>query len=126
VIRKNVRWKRIKFNILIFGSLFVIVLLILLIPETRNHGYSDTELPVSQEIANANASKIIAQLVDDGQLDESWRLIPVTSARKIVFKGNREWEVIFANKKITDPAKQKIYVFLTLSGEHVAVNYSGN
>ena len=126
MIRKNLRWKHIKFNVLIFGSLFVIALLILLVPENRNHGYSHTELPVSQEIANEKASKIIAQLIEDGQLDKSWAFITATSVKKIVFKGNREWEVVFVNKQITDPAKQKIYVFLTLGGEHVAVNYSGN
>ena len=63
---------------------------------------------------------------EDDQLDESWAFVTATSARKIVFKGNREWEVVFVNNKITDPTKQKIYVFLTLSGKHIAVNYSGN
>jgi hypothetical protein len=81
---------------------------------------------VSQEIANENATEIIAQLIEEGQLDDSWGFLPATSVKKIVFKGNREWEVVFVNKKITDPAKQKLYVFLTLSGEHLAVNYSGN
>ena len=126
MIRKDVGWKRIKFNTLVFGSIFVIALLILLIPENRNHRYSYTELPVSQEIANESALKIIARLVEDDQLDESWAFVTATSARKIVFKGNREWEVVFVNNKITDPTKQKIYVFLTLSGKHIAVNYSGN
>ena len=114
------------FNTLVFGSIFVIALLILLIPENRNHRYSYTELPVSQEIAYESALKIIARLVEDDQLDESWAFVTATSARKIVFKGNREWEVVFVNNKITDPTKQKIYVFLILSGKHIAVNYSGN
>ena len=131
MIRKPVnwnraRWNRIKFNGLILGPLIVIALLILLIPEYRDPGHSQTEPPVSQEVAEKNATKIIALLVEDGQLDESWTSIRATSANKIVFKGNREWEVVFVNKQIMDPARQKIYVFLTLSGEHIAVNYSGN
>ena len=126
MIRKNVRWKRNNFNILIFGTLFVIALLILLIPEMRNQRYAYTGPLVSQEIANENASEIIAALVEEGQLDDSWGFIPASSVKKIVFKGNREWGVVFVNKLITDPARQKLYVFLTLSGEHLAVNYSGN
>lgn len=54
---------------------------------------------MSQEIENENALKIIAQLVEDGQLDESWAYITATAVKKIVFKGNREWDVVFANKK---------------------------
>jgi hypothetical protein len=54
---------------------------------------------VSQEIANESALKIIARLVEDDQLDESWAFVTATSARKIVFKGNREWEVVLSITK---------------------------
>jgi hypothetical protein len=97
-----------------------------MLPNNRDHGYSHTDPPVSQEVAEKNATKIIAHLIENGQLDESWASVTATSVERKVFKGYREWEVVFVNKSITDPAKQKIYVFLTLSGEHVAVNYSGN
>ncbi len=36
-----------------------------------------------------------------------------------------EWLVIFNNENITDEEKQTLYVFLTISGEYIAVNYTG-
>jgi hypothetical protein len=32
---------------------------------------------------------------------------------------------VFVNDKITDPAKQKLYVFMTLGGDYLAANYTG-
>jgi len=126
VIRKNFRWKRIKFNILLFGPFLVFGLLILLLGDKQDHGHSHSKAPVSQEAAKMNAITIITKLVKNNQLDKSWAMITAKSAEKKTFKGYKEWEVIFENKNITDPARQEIHVFLTLGGEHVAVNYSGN
>lgn len=37
-----------------------------------------------------------------------------------------EWVVIFNNQKISESDKQKLYVFLTLNGEYIAANHTGN
>ncbi len=126
--RKPPRWRRIKTDIMIFGPLLVMGLLILMLGEirTNNRTQPDAGLSVSPEVAEKKATKIIARLVDNKQLDESWKFIKARSAKKIISREHREWKVIFINTTISDVTKQKIYVFLTLSGDHLAVNYSGN
>jgi hypothetical protein len=48
----------------------------------------------------------MTQLVKNGQLDESRASITASSVKKIVFKGDREWEVVFINKKsLIQPSK---------------------
>jgi len=127
VNRKIARWSNIKQNFLIFGPVLIFgLLVVLLLPgKERDHGHSHSDPPVSQVVAKEKARKMVARLIDSKKLDGSWSSAKVSSAKTIFFKKYHEWEVIFVNKNITDPAKQKIYVFLTLSGEHVAINYSG-
>jgi len=126
VIKKITRWSGIKLNLLIFGPLLVIGLLIVLWGGNHDdHEHPHAEPPVNQKTAEKKATNIIAQLINNKQLDESWVPITASSVKKVVFKGYQEWEVIFVNNKVADTTKRKIYVFLTLSGDHVAVNYSG-
>jgi Family of unknown function (DUF6488) len=91
----------------------------------HGHGHSHAHTPVNQVTAKANATKIVVALTQRKKLDESWASITASSVEKKVFKGNPEWVVIFNNDKIADPAKQKLYVFLTLGGDYIAANFSG-
>lgn len=92
----------------------------------HDHGHSHAQAPVNKETAEKNAEKAIASLVVTGKIDKSWKSITVSSSEKKDFNGRSEWVVIYINEKITEPAKQKLYVFLTLSGEYIAANYTGN
>ena len=92
----------------------------------HGHGHSHSSGPVNQVTAKANASKVVASLVQRNKLDKSWTSAEVSSIEKKVFKGKPEWVVVFQNNKAADPAKQKLYVFLTLSGDYIAANHSGN
>jgi hypothetical protein len=42
-----------------------------------------------------------------------------------VFKGNPEWVAVFVNDEITDPDKRTLYIYLTLGGDYIAANYTG-
>lgn len=90
----------------------------------HDHGHSHE--PVNQETVETNATKIIISLATKNKIDKSWSAIMASSVEKKIFGGNPEWVVVFVNDKITDVAKQKLYVFLTLGGEYIAVNYTGN
>lgn len=90
----------------------------------HNHGHSHS--PVNQVTAKENATKIVASFVTKGKIDKSWASITASSVDKKVFKGNPEWVALFINNKITDVKKQKLYVFLTLGGEYIAANHTGN
>lgn len=89
----------------------------------HDHGHSHT--PVNQVTVQSKATKIIGALVKRNKLDKSWASITAKSVKKISFKGNPEWVAVFVNKKISDTAKQKLHVFLTLGGDYIAINYTG-
>ena len=90
----------------------------------HDHGHSHS--PVNQVTAKKNATKIVASFVTKGKLDKSWASITASSVDKKIFKSNPEWVVLFVNNKITDIKKKKLYVFLTLGGEYIAANHTGN
>lgn len=89
----------------------------------HDHGHSLT--PVNQETAKTNATEIVVALVKRNKLDESWASITPSSVEKKASNGNPEWVVVFVNDKIADTEKRKLYVFLTLGGDYIAANYTG-
>ena len=91
----------------------------------HDHGHSHAQAPATKETAESNAGKAVAALVVQKKLDESWASVTVSSSEKKLIKGDTEWLVIYINEKIIDTEKQKLYVFLTLSGEYIAANFTG-
>ena len=89
------------------------------------HGEGHSNTPVNQATAKSKATQIVAALVSRDKLDKSWGSITASTVEKKEFKGNPEWEVIFINAKITDTKKQTLYVYLTLSGNYIAMNHTG-
>lgn len=93
---------------------------------SHDDGHNHSHEPVTQVQAEEVANRIVAQLVEKGKIDNSWQSVKVNHAMKKKFGNNMEWVINFKNKNISDPDKQTLYVFLTLSGEYIAANYSGN
>lgn len=89
----------------------------------HNHGHSHS--PVNQATANSKATKIITSFIKKKTLDKSWASTAVSSSEKKTFNGKEEWVVSFINEKVADAKKRKLYVFLTLSGDYIAANYTG-
>lgn len=92
----------------------------------HDHGHSHNHSPVDQATATTKATKIVEELVKRNKLDQSWASIVASSVEKKEFKGNAEWLAIFVNDTPSDVEKRKLYVFLTLGGEYIAANFSGN
>lgn len=90
------------------------------------HGHSHEPTMVSQATATKNAELIVDSLIKKHKLDKSWTSIQASSTEKRHLNNVDEWVVTFFNKDIVDINKQKLYVFLTLSGEYIAANYTGN
>lgn len=111
-----------KLKTLLFG--FTLSLFSITTMAGSDHGHSHS--PVNQETAKTRARKIVISFVEKGKLDQSWKYVKANSVDKKVFKGKPEWVAVFVNKKVTDTDKQKLYVFLTLGGEYIAANYTGN
>jgi len=90
----------------------------------HSHGHEAVEVTKTQ--AEQIASDRVAMYVDQGKIDASWKSVAPSSAETKVYNGHPEWVVTFNNGSVSDPAKQTLYVFLTLTGDHVAANYTGN
>lgn len=81
--------------------------------------------PVTQQQAEQNASQVVSTLVSRGVIEESWGAVRVASSEQKVFSGQTEWVVSYRNESISDLSKRTLYVFLTLGGEYLAANYTG-
>lgn len=114
-----------KLTQILFCLLFCLYSLNLMAGAGHSHGHSHKAPPVSQSEAQINAEKVIHSLVTREKVPQSWQGIKPSSIEKIKFNGHDEWLIIFQNLKITEVKKQKLHVFLGLSGEFIAVNYSG-
>lgn len=92
----------------------------------HSHGHGHSHEPVTQQQAEKSASRMIAAMVRRGRIDMSWVDVPVQASEKKSFNGRPEWVVTFTNEAITDSEKRTLYIFLTLTGEFVAANYTGH
>ena len=91
----------------------------------HDHGHSHFQAPVDQTTATVNATEIVTALVERNRLEESWASITPISVEKKVFVGNQEWVAVFVNDNIIDTDKRKLYVYLTLGGDYIAANFTG-
>jgi len=91
----------------------------------HDHGQGHSHSAVDQTTVNSKATKVITSLIKNNKLDKSWAGIAVNSSEKKIFNGRQEWVVSFVNNKVTDAKKRKLYVFLTLTGDYIAANYTG-
>lgn len=89
----------------------------------HSHG-PKTEITEIQ--ASAQATKIVADIIEKGKLDASWAQVQPVEIQKKTFEGSPEWVITFNNPREKNPAKQKLYVFLSLYGDYFAANHTGN
>lgn len=90
-----------------------------------NHSHGPAKSPVTQEVAQTKSKKVIDSLIERKKIDSSWSSITKSTVKRGSYKGNPEWVVAYVNDKITDPDKKTLYIYLTISGDYLAVNYTG-
>ncbi|MDX1812327.1 MAG: DUF6488 family protein [Gammaproteobacteria bacterium] len=90
------------------------------------HGAGGSHDPVTQSQAEQAAIEGVAFLANQGRIDSSWKAANVVKTEKKKFGESTEWVVSFKNDKISDSTKQILYIFLTLGGEVVGANHTGN
>ena len=81
--------------------------------------------PVSEEQALKNALSAVTSIVQKDKIDVSWADIKPADAKKKQFKNGLEWVVTFNNPKVEDK-KRTLYVFLSLGGQYLGANFTGN
>jgi len=89
----------------------------------HSHGHSHAAPAVSKEKTQELGKFHISRLVKDGKLEASWNEALYDQSEKKVFSGKEEWVVTFTNEKSNK--EKKLYIFLKVSGEFVAANFSG-
>ena len=93
------------------------------------YGHSDhvhaPKKPVTEDVAKKNAVDSIGVLIKKKKLEDSWSKAEFVSIEKKQFGKKMEWLAIYKNSAVKDVAKQKLYIFMKLSGEFLAANYSG-
>ena len=91
----------------------------------QGHDHGHSHAPITQTQAENAALDLVLQLEEQGKIEASWKTVAVEKSIQMKFGDNLEWVISFKNEKIIDPSKQTLYVFMTMSGEYLAVNYTG-
>lgn len=81
---------------------------------------------ITKEQALVKAANIVKDIAQKGKIDKSWAEIAPASGEKKASKYGEEWVVAFHNPTVKETTKQSLYVFLTLTGDYKAANYSGS
>ncbi len=87
------------------------------------HTHSHKVKEVSKEQATKNAKENIERLISSKKIDSSWKNSKLDSSVKKKFNGKTEWLLTFSNEE--GKKGKKLYIFLTLSGDFVAANFTG-
>lgn len=88
-------------------------------------GHGPQVMTVDKSVAEARAKSVVRTLIDRDTVEASWATINPTSAQLRAGRDGLEWVVLFENPKVRDPAKRKLYVFLTADGGYLAANHTG-
>jgi len=92
----------------------------------HDHGHGHSHAPVTKVEAEQIARESVTKMVERNTIDSSWKSVSVHMSEQKEFSGQKEWVIMFKNGKIGEPEKQTLYVFLSLEGQYLAANYTGN
>ena len=92
----------------------------------HGHSHDHHHSPITNEQAAVKATKHVQKLVQNGKLNSSWSGVTSKSVEEKSYGHGPEWVIIFENKYIEDPKKQKLYVFYTINGKYLASNFTGH
>jgi hypothetical protein len=90
---------------------------------SHDHDHDHGAPKISKEKTGEVGRSHIERLIKSGKLNASWKSATFGKSEKKSFKDKTEWVVTFNNEKGTKG--KKLYIFLKLSGEFVAANFTG-
>lgn len=90
---------------------------------SHGHGHSHSKKDISKEKTGEIGRYHVDRLVKSGKIDASWKSSTFDKSEKKTFGKKTEWVVTFDNEK--GFKGKKLYIFLKLSGEFVAANFTG-
>ena len=81
--------------------------------------------PAPEKVVIDCANQRVAALTAGGKLDKTWQTVKNDKVEQVDGKKGKEWKVTFKNPAVQDPAKGTLYVFLSLPGNYIASNFTG-
>ena len=90
---------------------------------SHGQGHSHGSPAVSKEKTAELGKFHIERLIKAEKLNASWKEAKYSASEKKRFGNKTEWVVVFENEK--GVKGKKLYIFLKLSGEFVAANFTG-
>lgn len=91
----------------------------------NGHSHGTVKEQASKNAVVSSANQHVKQLIKNNKIDASWEGCAPSKTEQKRFNANLEWVVTYQNTKVTDPAKQNLYVFVDLYGKVKAANHSG-
>jgi ABC-type protease/lipase transport system fused ATPase/permease subunit len=91
----------------------------------HDHGHSHDQQTITSEEAVSRASEMVNKLAKAGKIDTTWASVASNNVEQKTFSHDPEWVVTFKNTKVSDVAKQSLYVFFSIDGQYIATNYTG-
>lgn len=87
------------------------------------HSHTHGEEKISHDKAKSIGKKQIERLVKAKKIDSSWLFAGFEKAETKKFKAKKEWVITYINEK--GVKGKKLYIFLSLTGDFVAANFTG-
>lgn len=81
--------------------------------------------PATQNVVTQCALQRKTSLITSGKLDKSWDAVKPEKSELVDGKKGKEWKVSFKNATAPDTAKNTLYVFMSLTGNYIAANFTG-
>ena len=90
------------------------------------HFHGTTPAPEATVMSCAQMHK--ERLIKKGTIEPSWSAIKHDSIKQIEGESGQKaaWQVTFKDSTATDKSKETLYMFFTLSGNFLAVNFTGS
>jgi prolyl-tRNA synthetase len=85
------------------------------------HGHA----PAKESVVVGCASDYKDTLITRGKLDASWKAVKLDKAETVEGKKMKEWKLTFRNPDEKDTSKQSLFMFYTLTGNLIGVNFAG-
>lgn len=93
-------------------------------PDAGDHHHHE---PAAIEASEAQdlAKKVVAKKVEEGKLAATWLKVPAAKPYQKSFGHGPEWVVEFNDPKAKEKGKETVFVFLSLGGKALGVNFTG-
>jgi len=80
---------------------------------------------VDNKAAVKISMQVIKSLIKAKKISGNWGTAKQTSISQKRFSGNLEWVIVYNNSLEKNSRKQNFYVFLSLTGEYLGSNFTG-